>query len=72
MKTLNDSLREEFREILNEKEFSEIIKEKDLDPSVLYKAFDVLLRYKSDSDLTDKARGEFENFIINYMRIKAN
>jgi hypothetical protein len=70
MKTLNDSLRDEFNKILKEQDISSKIDFNNLDVDVLNKAFDVLLKYKSSSDMTDKARGEFENYLINYLRTK--
>lgn len=70
MKSLNDSLREEFNTILAKEEFLEKIQIDGLDINILNKAFDVLLKFKSDSDLTDRARGEFENYLINYFRTK--
>lgn len=72
MKSLNDSLREEFNNVLNKDEFLEKIQSNELDRNILNKAFDVLLKFKSDSDLSDKARGEFENYIINYLKTKNN
>ncbi|WP_027385167.1 hypothetical protein [Chryseobacterium gregarium] len=71
MKTLNDSLRDEFLEILNNN-FQSKIEEDSLDIEILKKAFDVLLQFKLDSDLTDKGRGEFENFLINYLKTIKN
>lgn len=71
MKTLNDSLRDEFLEVLNN-DFQSKIQEDSLDIEILKKAFDVLLRFKLDSDLTDKGRGEFENFLINYLKTIKN
>lgn len=71
MKTLNDSLRDEFLEVLNN-DFQSKIEEDSLDIEILKKAFDVLLRFKLDSDLTDKGRGEFENFLINYLKTIKN
>lgn len=68
MKTQNDSLREEFKEMLKEHEIISKIKAEGLDVDVLNKAFDVLLKFKSNSDLTDKARSEFENYLINHLR----
>lgn len=68
MKSLNDSLREEFNKILKEDVISERIQSDKLDPIILNKAFDVLLRFKSNSDLKDKARGEFENYLINHLK----
>ena len=70
MKTLNDSLREEFNSILNEIEISKKIKINELDIDILNKAFEVLLKFKSNPDLKDKARGEFENYLINYLKTK--
>lgn len=72
MKTLNDSLREEFLEILKDKELQQQIQEDSLDLDILKKAFDVLLRFKSDSDQTEKGRGEFENFLINHLKTIKN
>jgi hypothetical protein len=68
MKTLNDSLREEFNKILKENEITERIETDKLDSMVLNKAFDVLLKFKYNPDLKDKARGEFENFLINRLK----
>lgn len=68
MITLNDSLREEFNRTLKENEFTERVELNKLDLNVLNKAFEVLLKYKSDSDLKDKARGEFENYLINHLK----
>jgi hypothetical protein len=69
MKSLNDALREEFYEILKSPEFEKKIHENDLDKNVLFKAFDVLLDFKSNPDLIDKGRSEFENYLINYIRV---
>ena len=68
MKSLNDSLREEFNKILKEDVISERIQSDKLDPIILNKAFDVLLKFKYNSDLKDKARGEFENYLINHLK----
>ena len=68
MKTLNDSLREEFNKILKEDVIYEKIELDKLDPIILNKAFDVLLKFKYNSDLKDKARGEFENYLINHLK----
>lgn len=70
MKTLNDSLRDEFRATINSDDISQKIEFYELDIEVLQKAFDVLLKYKSSPDLIDKARGEFENYLINHLRTK--
>jgi hypothetical protein len=68
MKSLNDSLREEFNKILKEDGFPERIEADKLDLNILNKAFDVLLKFKSNPDLKDKARGEFENYLINHLK----
>jgi hypothetical protein len=72
MKSLNDSLREEFMAILKEKDIAIKIDANQLDVTILNKAFEVLLRFKSSPDLKDKARGEFENYLINHLRTKTN
>lgn len=72
MKTLNDSLREEFAKELSKPELLDKLNFDDLDTVVLNKAFDILLKFKSDDDLIDKARGEFETFLINHFRNKMN
>lgn len=69
MKSLNDSLRDEFEEILNKEEYKIIIAEKGLNVSILKKAFDILLRHKSDADAIDKSKTEFENYLINTIKI---
>ncbi|MFT4661678.1 MAG: hypothetical protein ACI8XB_001958 [Patiriisocius sp.] len=69
MKSLNDTLREEFNKILKEGEVPERIETDKLDLNILKKAFDVLLKFKTNPDLTDKARGEFENYLINQLKI---
>jgi hypothetical protein len=72
MKSLNDSLREEFDEILDKEEYKKIIEDKKLDLTVLKKAFDTLLKYKSDAEAIDKSKTEFENYLINYFKIQKN
>jgi hypothetical protein len=69
MKTLNDSLREEFKAVLKEPEFLKKIQFHELNEEVLNKAFDVLLKFKSNPDLAEKARGEFENYLINHFKM---
>lgn len=69
MKSLNDSLREEFEEILNKENYKKIIEEKKLELVVLKKAFDTLLKHKTDSDAIEKSRAEFETFLINSIKI---
>ncbi len=72
MKSLNDSLREEFNDILNREEYKKLIKDKKLDIVILNKAFDTLLKYKSDPDSIESSRLEFENYLVNYFKIRKN
>ena len=72
MKSLNDSLRDEFNDILQREEYKKINDEKNLDLNILKKAFDTLLKYKSDADMIDKSKTEFENFLINYFKSQKN
>ena len=72
MKTLNDSLREEFRNSLKNENLLKKVENQKLDVEVLQKAFDILLKFKSNPDLVDKARGEFETYLINHLRTKMN
>ena len=72
MKSLSDSLREEFNEILNKPEFIKIIEDEKLDVIVLKRAFDTLLKYKSDPEALEKSKTEFENYLINHFKIKKN
>lgn len=74
MKSLNDSLREEFSEILKEDEIQDLIQTKKLDQDLVSKAFDKLLnnKYGQDEDsLVNKGRAEFETYIINTLKSKA-
>ena len=50
MKSLNDSLREEFNEILSEPEFKSIIEFKKLNYSLINNSFDKLLLNKTGTD----------------------
>lgn len=72
MKSLNDSLREEFEFFLNKKEYKKIIDDERLDKIVIKKAFDTLLKYKSDSEAIAKSKTEFENYLINYFKLQKN
>lgn len=75
MKTLNDSLREEFTAILKDPDIDNYIKIKKLDANIIYKAFEKLLENKYGSDensIVDKGRAEFESYIINTLRTKTH
>lgn len=72
MKSLNDSLREEFEEILKKEDYKIIIAEKRLDLVILKKAFDTLLKHKTNADAIDKSKTEFENYLINTIKINKN
>lgn len=73
MKSLNDSLREEFAEILKEPEMLEMVKFRNLDPTIIQRAFEKLLdnKYSSDDNSSiDKGRADFETYIINTLKTK--
>ncbi len=70
MKTLNDSLREEFRNSLLLEQIEKTIIQDKLEVEILNKAFEVLLENKYSSQSIERARGEFENFIINKLKTK--
>ena len=75
MKSLNDSLREEFSEILNHPQIKDMISQKKLDQNLIHRAFDKLLDNKNGSDetsLVEKGRAEFETYIINTLKTKAH
>ena len=75
MKSLNDSLREEFANIISEPEFQDWIIEKKLDINIIRKAFSKLLENKTGgevADLVKKGRAEFEMYLINTLRTNAN
>lgn len=75
MKSLNDSLREEFKQILKEPEINEIIINKNLEDDIIYSAFEKLLSNKSGPDensLVERGRAEFETYIINTLKTKAH
>lgn len=75
MKTLNDSLREEFSEILNDPDINQIIVSKELDARIIEQAFEKLLQNKSgldDVQLVEKGRAEFETYIINTLRTQTH
>ena len=68
MKTLNDNLRDEFYNLLEEELLSSEIK---LDEKIVKTAFNALLKNNQGdnvSDLIDKGRAEFETSIINSIR----
>ena len=71
MKTLNETLKEEFNEIKNSPQFQEMIKSKNLDEELLEKAFEILLLKKNDEN-HDKSKTEFENYIINQIKTDDN
>jgi len=71
MKSLNDSLREEFYAILKENDFQEKIKKDSLDETLIDKAFEKLIDNKEigliDDDIND-ARSQFQNLIVNQLK----
>ena len=71
MKSLNDSLREEFSKILEEEDFRDFIESKKLDRNIIDKSFNKLLENKTGADSLDlikKGRAEFETYIINTLK----
>ena len=73
MKSLNDSLREEFSEILYNQQNRDMISQKKIDVDLIHRAFDKLLDNKNGSDetaLVEKGRAEFETYIINTLKTK--
>ena len=75
MRTLNDSLREEFQDILKNQDIQEMISSKELDMRIIGQAFEKLLQNKSGLDelsLVDKGRAEFETYIINTLRTQTH
>jgi hypothetical protein len=70
MKTLNESLREEFQNALSSQSVKEKISQDKLEIDILNKAFEVLLDHKYNSQSVERARGDFENFLINKLKSK--
>ncbi len=71
-KTLNDSLREEFKEILKLEEVKSMMKADSLDLKIVVNAFDKLLSNENFLDApqeeVDRTRSEFENYIIKTLK----
>ena len=73
MKSLNDNLREEFGDILDNEEIAKMILSKNLDSNIIKMAFEKLLENKYGSDdpsAIEKGRSEFETYIINTLKTK--
>ena len=71
MKTQNDTLREEFQNVLSLKEFKEEIRQKKLNDSFIKNFFDILLEKNTGSDDEDNikaSRIRFETFILNTLK----
>lgn len=71
MKTLDDSLREEFYQILELDEFKNKIELRMLDLELIKNSFDRLLenKYKNlNEDELNDSRQQFQNFIINHFK----
>lgn len=71
MKSLNDNLRDEFQEILEDYELSILIKTNRLDKRIINLAFEKLLANKIGDDeieLIKKGRADFETYIINELK----
>ncbi|MBK6498233.1 MAG: hypothetical protein IPG48_05815 [Saprospiraceae bacterium] len=71
MKSLNDNLRDEFQEILEDYELSILINTNRLDKRIINLAFEKLLANKMGDDeieLIKKGRADFETYIINELK----
>lgn len=71
MKSLNDNLRDEFQEILEDYELSILIKTNRLNKRIINLAFEKLLANKMGDDeieLIKKGRADFETYIINELK----
>ena len=71
MKTLDDSLREEFYQILEQDEFKTKIELRQLDVDLIKNSFERLLenKYKNlNEDELNDSRQQFQNFIINQFK----
>jgi hypothetical protein len=71
MKTLDDSLREEFYQILEQDEFKTKIELRQLDVDLIKNSFERLLenKYKNlNEDELNDSRQQFQNFIINHFK----
>lgn len=71
MKSLKDSLREEFYEIIKDSEVKQLIVQNNLDTNIINAAFEKLLEniFSSDDEqLLEKSRADFEVYIINEIK----
>lgn len=73
-KSLNENIRIEFREILEDQEYQDLIKAKKLDPKIIEGALEKLLKTKAEGsnliDEVDSTRADFENYIINTLKTR--
>lgn len=72
MKTLDDSLREEFYEILKQEEFKTKIELRRLDVDLIKNSFERLLenKYKNlNEDQLNDSRQQFQNYVINHFKV---
>lgn len=73
MKTLNDSLREEFIEVLEDEKFKTVIEFKKLDLELIQGAFEILLDNKNQNlteDHLNDGRQQFQNYLVNHFKGK--
>lgn len=73
MKSLNDSLREEFNEILEDENFKNLIEHKNLDIELIQGAFEILLENKNQNlteDHLNDGRQQFQNYLVNHFKVK--
>ncbi|WP_181308772.1 hypothetical protein [Rufibacter sp. XAAS-G3-1] len=73
-KSLNDSLREEFSNILEDEEVKQLVEKRKLEASIIKGAFEKLLAGERFLEATEqdieKTRSEFENYILNTLKTK--
>ena len=70
MKTLNDILREEFQEIIQNQDFGSNIFAEKLDSEIVSNAFEILLEFKYNPSSLERAKTEFENYLINTLKTR--
>lgn len=68
MMTLNDSLRAEFKELIEEENFQNLIDRNELDSELIYSSFEVLLNEKRNFNDINRGRSLFQNHIINTLK----
>lgn len=71
MKSLKDSLRDEFKEILKDEKYKAVIDSKNMDIELIQDSFEKLLdnmRNGLTEDQIDGGRSQFQTFIVNHFK----